>query len=153
MIKIIQSKFELRNNIVFSIYKDRPLLGGLDSLGYPTTSIDGVPYRIHRIVFGLVHGYLPAYVDHIDRDKTNNHPNNLREVTNTENCRNTSLRKHSTTGVKGVGVNRSGSFYAYVNTINGRRRKKATFDLEQAKKDRTELEHEYYRDGKGGSTI
>jgi len=143
-LELIQKKFVLRNGVVYSIYKNRPLKGGLDSLGYPTTSIDGVPYRIHRIVFALVHGYLPRYVDHIDRDKANNDISNLREVTNTENCRNTPLRPHSTTKVKGVGQNRSGSYYAYVNTPDGRRRKKATFSLEQATQDRKDLEYEYY---------
>lgn len=68
-LRLIKRKFEMRGNSVYSIYKNRPLKGGLDSLGYPTTSIDGKPERIHRIVFALVHGYLPNYVDHIDRDK------------------------------------------------------------------------------------
>lgn len=143
-LSLVQQKFELRDGVVFSIYKDRPLKGGLDSLGYPTTSIDGVPYRIHRIVFILVHGYLPAYVDHIDQDKTNNNISNLREVTNAENCRNTKLRPHSTTKVKGVGQNKSGSYYAYVNTDTGRKRKKATFSLEKATQDRKDLENEHY---------
>ena len=144
LLHIIKEKFEFRDGVVYSKYKDRPLKGGLDSLGYPTTSIDGVPYRIHRIVFALTHNYLPNYVDHIDRDKTNNNPNNLRSVTNAENGRNTNLRKHSTTKVQGVGQNRSGSYYAYVNTPTGRVRKKATMSIEQATQDRKDLVNEYY---------
>lgn len=144
LLHIIKEKFEFRDGVVYSKYKDRPLKGGLDSLGYPTTSIDGVPYRIHRIVFALTHNYLPNYVDHIDRDKTNNNPSNLRSVTNAENGRNTNLRKHSTTKVQGVGQNRSGSYYAYVNTPTGRVRKKATMSIEQATQDRKDLVNEYY---------
>ncbi len=144
LVDVIRRKFELRDNKVWVISKSRFVKGGIDSVGYPTTSIDAVPCRLHRIVFILTHGYVPKYIDHVDRDKTNNHPDNLREVTNTENCRNTELRKHSTTGAKGVGRNRGGTYYAYVDTPQGRRRKKATDSLEQAIKDRKELEDEFY---------
>ena len=143
-LQLIEEKFELREEVVYSKYKNRPLKGGLCSNGYPTTSIDGIPCRIHQIVFALYYGYIPDYVDHKDRDKTNNAPSNLRDATNTENCRNTGLRKHSTTGVQGVGRNKGGTFYAYVNTPSGRVRKPARLTIEQAAEDRKELETTHY---------
>lgn len=56
----------------------------------------------HRIVFALTHGYLPEYIDHIDQDKQNNHPSNLREVSHSENHRNAPMRSDNTSGVTGV---------------------------------------------------
>ena len=50
--------------------------------GYKTpnsSSILGRRYPVHRIVYFIVHGYLPAMIDHIDGDKTNNSPENLRQ--------------------------------------------------------------------------
>jgi hypothetical protein len=33
---------------------------------------------VHRFVFQCVYGYLPKFIDHADRNKTNNTPENLR---------------------------------------------------------------------------
>lgn len=41
-------------------------------------------------------------VDHIDRDKHNNRKENLRVVTQAENCTNRGLNKNNKSGVKGV---------------------------------------------------
>lgn len=144
MIEEFRKRFELRDGRLYSLNRQAFVVGGLDSVGYPTTSMSGKPVRIHRIVFALTHGYLPKYIDHIDRDKTNNAPDNLRACTQQENTRNCGLRKHSTTGVKGVGRNASGTYYAYVNTASGRKRGKATRCLETARQDRKDLEEKYY---------
>ena len=56
----------------------------------------------HRVIWAMVHGAWPEYVDHIDRDKKNNRLANLRAVTNQENSRNASANKSNTSGVKGV---------------------------------------------------
>ncbi len=46
----------------------------------------------HRMVFYLQNGYLPEQVDHIDRDRSNNHPSNLRAATPAQNSQNTPSR-------------------------------------------------------------
>jgi len=44
----------------------------------------------HRVVFALVHGQWPTLVvDHIDRDRLNNRPSNLRDVDASTNGKNT----------------------------------------------------------------
>ena len=53
--------------------------------GYIKTSIDGKRYYNHRLIFLINHGYLPKFVDHIDRNRSNNRIENLREVTNQQN--------------------------------------------------------------------
>lgn len=74
--------------------------------GYVRTQLkkDGAVahFATHRLMFEVFKGYLPDYVDHIDRDKTNNSISNLREATATEQNFNTNLRADNKTGRKGV---------------------------------------------------
>jgi len=74
--------------------KTNQQLGSQDMYGYLTVLIDNKRHRIHRLVaflFKPIDGkknltdYKKLHVDHIDRDKTNNHINNLRWVTAEEN--------------------------------------------------------------------
>jgi hypothetical protein len=71
------------------------------SCPYLCVNIEGSLYRVHQVVFILHYGYLPLTIDHKDRNKLNNHPENLREASVTGNNDNRGLGK-STTGVKGV---------------------------------------------------
>jgi len=51
----------------------------------------------------MVHGRWPTVeIDHIDGDRGNNHPDNLREATRQVNARNCALGKDNTSGAKGV---------------------------------------------------
>ena len=71
--------------------------------GYVATRVDGVERLNHRLVWLWHHGYLPEHgLDHIDRVRSNNSIENLREVTPTCNMRNTGLRCDNISGVKGV---------------------------------------------------
>jgi len=57
----------------------------------------------HRVVFALVNGRWPvAEVDHLNHERGDNRPENLREATHLTNHRNQSLRKNNTSGVMGV---------------------------------------------------
>lgn len=63
----------------------------------------GKKYHAHRLAFLYMEGYFPEhYVDHIDRDPTNNRWDNLREVSPSCNARNMGNRENSKSGVKGV---------------------------------------------------
>jgi len=70
--------------------------------GYRQIMVNGTTYRTHRLVFLYHHGFMPDLVDHIDRDPTNNHIENLREASKSENTCNSKLRRDNTSGVKGV---------------------------------------------------
>ena len=56
----------------------------------------------HRMIFYLVHGYLPEEVDHIDENKHNNHPLNLRAATRSQNKMNVRVISSNSTGYIGV---------------------------------------------------
>ncbi len=77
----------------YKVSKDGSVIGrrghkvGYSINGYQAFSINAKPYYIHRVVWEVFNGEIPAdkEIDHIDRDKTNNNLDNLRLVTHSEN--------------------------------------------------------------------
>jgi hypothetical protein len=84
------------------------LTNSLNEKGYlrVTLSKDGKPNTvfIHQIVASILveNPENKPTVDHIDRDKSNNRPANLRWATNQEQNNNRGLYSNNTSGVKGV---------------------------------------------------
>lgn len=63
--------------------------GKIDNKGYNRTRVQGRHIYNHRIVWLLRHGKWPeGQIDHIDGCRTNNHPENLRDVRSYENNHN-----------------------------------------------------------------
>lgn len=77
------------------------------SSGYYRVEIDSKKYYLHRIIFLWHHGFLPKYVDHIDKNKLNNKISNLRETTSQNNNRNRSQYKNTSSGIKGISWHKS----------------------------------------------
>ena len=77
-------------------------VGSKCAKGYYKTSINNKPYLVHRLIFIMFKGYLPAYVDHIDGNQSNNCIENLREATLQQNNYNAKARKNSKSGIKNV---------------------------------------------------
>jgi len=59
--------------------------------GYRQTIVDGVPCKVHRLIWKWHHGTEPTIIDHINGNRSDNRIENLREATNRENCWN---RRH-----------------------------------------------------------
>jgi hypothetical protein len=79
------------------------LVGSPDSQGYLVTQVLGRHLKVHRIVWAMIHGAMPAgLVDHADGDVTNNRPDNLRLCTPSENQQNRTAAIRSETGVVGA---------------------------------------------------
>ena len=76
--------------------------GRKDSNGYWRVMVDGADYRAHHLVWVLEHGKFPTMLDHINGNKLDNRPANLRECTHTENMQNVGKRRNNTSGVKGL---------------------------------------------------
>jgi len=71
--------------------------------GYSVIRIDDVLYSSHRLAWKWVTGRDPEFfVDHIDRDRSNNSWHNLRVATKSQNNCNSRTRRNSFTGLKGV---------------------------------------------------
>ena len=59
-------------------------------------------YKAHRIIWKMIYGTDPDYIDHIDGDTKNNSIENLRSVNPETNSRNISLSHRNTSGYIGV---------------------------------------------------
>lgn len=96
---------------------------GFDSSAeYPNAGIDGTSIKLHRVAFALHYGYLPEIVDHINGNKRDNRPCNLRAVTRQQNSMNrvASSAKRDT-AYKGVTLLKNGMWRASIG-VNGKTR-------------------------------
>ena len=90
--------------------------GTLGYCGYKAKRKDGQQYwrvkyknkspQVHRIIWQLQYGDIPdgLVVDHIDGNSLNNNLNNLRLVTQEENCKNRRKSKNNSSGHHGVTI-------------------------------------------------
>ncbi len=79
------------------------VVGTLLSCGYLRTMIDGKSYWLHKLAFVFVTKAYPQFeIDHINRVRTDNRFVNLRQATRSQNCGNSGVRRHNTSGFKGV---------------------------------------------------
>lgn len=76
--------------------------GSLSWNGYKQVSVNRKLLRVHRVIFAMHHGYFPALIDHIDRNKLNNKIENLRAANHQINALNSNLRKDSSSLFTGV---------------------------------------------------
>lgn len=80
------------------------IVNTLNDKGYLYVRLGARSLPLHRVIWLWWYGYWPEHnLDHIDRCRTNNRINNLREVSNQCNARNRCVRRTSKTGVTGVG--------------------------------------------------
>jgi len=83
--------------------------GWVSPSGYTHIRLKGKLYLEHRLIYLLFHKHLPALIDHIDRDPTNNRIENLREACKKVNAINSGLPTNNKSGVKGVSWHKAGS--------------------------------------------
>ena len=77
--------------------------GCVGSRGYRQIRVDTKKHYAHRLIWLYHFGSFPTnQIDHIDRNKLNNRIDNLRDVTQQENCKNKSKDKRNTSGITGV---------------------------------------------------
>jgi HNH endonuclease/AP2 domain len=91
-------------------------------------------YNLHQVVWAMVHGeWADRHIDHKDGNRSNNAPSNLRLATYEQNNANRRVMKSSTSGVKGVELDkRSGKWCARI-TSNGKSQRLGSYDkLEDA---------------------
>ncbi len=99
--------------------------------GYRIICLDYKDYFEHNLVWFVTTGEWPAAgleVDHRDRCKTNNHPDNLRLATRAQNIANAGLGRNNRTGVKGVYFDTERQKYAVQLKMHGKRCSLGRFD-------------------------
>jgi len=76
--------------------------------GYIDIRFQGTLYKAHRLAYLWMTGnYPPEHIDHINRVRYDNRWGNLRACTNSENSRNTPIKKSNTSGYIGVSWNKA----------------------------------------------
>lgn len=95
-------------------------------LGYFQGQLAGKKYMAHRVVFFIANGRWPEkFLDHIDGNFRNNHPDNLREVTHSQNLQN--MKR-----AKGFHKTRNGKFRSRIkDSESGRYVDLGLFDNEE----------------------
>lgn len=78
--------------------------GCLLSTGYRKIRIDSIQYYEHRLIYLFHNKKLPEFLDHIDGNPSNNHIENLRSATISENGGNAKIRKGGSSKYKGVSL-------------------------------------------------
>ena len=88
-----------------------------EATGYRVVQIGPKKYRAHRIVMAMVTGEWPSgEVDHINGNRADNRPANLRPSTRAQNMMNKSRYRSNKSGIKGVCWSRShGKWHAQIS--------------------------------------
>lgn len=78
------------------------IAGSIGSRGYRSINIFGKMRKASRLTWLYHYGYWPEVVDHINGKLNDDSIENLRDVTQAENCKNRALGARNKTGVPGV---------------------------------------------------
>lgn len=95
------------------------IAGSLHHLGYVFLMIDRETYTAHRLAWFYCFEEWPTkFIDHIDKNRSNNRLDNLREASREENACNMKIRKDNTTGYKGVSLDKKTGRFMSRLTVN-----------------------------------
>ncbi len=89
--------------------------------GYIQIKFGARAYLAHRLAWFYITGDWPSEIDHINQDKGDNRFSNLRQVTRSQNCINTT-RTNNTSGVTGVHFDRRKGLWVAYMRFNGHRK-------------------------------
>ena len=121
------------------------IAGNIRPDGYVSLSLDRLRLLAHRVIWLMYHGEFPHnYIDHIDRNPSNNRLENLRISSPLHNQRNRNISSNNTSGTSGVHLEkRSGKYRARIKIL-GKDKHLGLFKLkEDAVSARKEAEREY----------
>lgn len=110
-------------------YAGAEAMTAIGAHGYKVGSIFDKKYTAHRVVFAMVNGFWPeAEVDHIDGDRLNNRPQNLRGATRSQNQCNVGVMRSNTSGAKGVSWDRDRKMWRADIMVNYKRKHLGMFE-------------------------
>lgn len=100
----MKTKFKYQDGKLLD--KNGKEVGRLQKDGYLQFFVGGKGYLVHRIIYELVYGASPEFIDHIDGNRLNNHHENLRPATRNQNQHNRKINTNNKSGAKGVSLSR-----------------------------------------------
>jgi hypothetical protein len=96
-----------------------PVSATKNRAGYLRVGIDGKRYYAHRVVFALVHGRWPVGIDHINGNRSDNRPENIREASASQNMINRMADPRNTSGHRGVHFDKAHKRWLASIVVNG----------------------------------
>ena len=98
------------------------IAGHIAGHGYIGIRVKYKLYYAHRLAWLYVYGFIPEnYLDHINRNRSDNRIENLREASVQCNARNCKVKKTNTSGITGVSWYKRDKKWLVGIKINGRR--------------------------------
>ena len=117
--------YDAERGVIVNRKLNRVVKGTINSAGYMITRLriggQHPAIHLHHIVWAVVHGRLPTQIDHINGDRTDNHIENLREVTPEDNRFNYVYpwKPNAQTGLPGVYIKKDCRFHINIGNSNG----------------------------------
>lgn len=113
--------------------------------GYLQAKVDGKIRLLHHLIAERMGLDSSKQIDHIDRNKENNHESNLREATHSQNMMNKGIRSDNTSGYPGVYYDmRYKTWRVYINIKSKRIHLGCFKHKKDAIKSRQEAEIKYF---------
>lgn len=88
---------------------------------YQRVGLNGKKYLAHRIIYKILHGIDPVFIDHISGGRAENLPNNLRSVSHTDNMRNSKINSSNKSNASGVYFHSTKGCWAAQIGVNGKK--------------------------------
>jgi hypothetical protein len=98
--------------------------------GYAQVKIGKDTYQTHRLIYLWHYGYIPTFLDHSNRIKTDNRIENLRAASAAQNSANASKRSRATSKWKGVSYQKSKGWYRVYISFENKPKYLGKFDCE-----------------------
>lgn len=131
----LDSEYNLRWKVDRPYCQMDSLAGSTNSDGYCQITIDNVNYYGHRIAYMLIHSieYLPSeiIIDHVDGNKANNRPDNLRFANKSTNGMNRGKQSNNSSGFKGVSFRKDRNKWLAKITKDGKAYHVGLFDSKE----------------------
>jgi hypothetical protein len=108
------------------------IAGSKTNFGYVSVRINKKPYQAHKIIYFMLTGEWPEFIDHINGNRADNRIENLRPATKRQNIWNQDITSRNTSGIKGISFDKSvNRWYARVSA-NGIVKRKTFKDISDA---------------------
>ena len=120
-------------------------VGSNNGHGYRKVTFENKQYYVHRLIYFMHHGKIPAIIDHIDQNTNNNKISNLRSSNSSTNAINCNNKIRSKTGVRNVSFNKQRNTFCVYIKVNNKSKFIGGFeDLELATLVANEARSKYY---------
>ena len=131
----LDSEYNLRWKIDRPHCKKDSLAGSVNSEGYSQITIQGDNYYCHRIAYMLIHSIdtlsSEIILDHVDGNKANNRPDNLRLANKSTNGMNRGKQANNSSGFKGVSFRKDRNKWLAKITKDGKAQHLGLFDSKE----------------------